>query len=119
MSNPNKQKGTSLEVAWRDYLRKEGFEAERLAMSGKLDEGDVWASIAADPFIFECKNVAKLNIGGWVKEAEVEAHNYAKARALELPPYFAVVHKRRNHPIMNAFVTTPAWQFLEIVRTPF
>src|SRR4249919_2335322 len=119
MSNPNGRKGNGFEIDFVKWCREKGLDAERLRMAGMKDEGDVVLKVGGEPYVCELKNVAKINLGGWVKEAEIEAGHYAEARSLQMPPYFVVVHKRRNHPMMNAFVTTPLWQFIEIISTPF
>lgn len=65
-------------------------------MQGVKDKGDFWLP---DPrYVLEAKNCKRVDLAGFVKEAEVEALNAAKA-------FGFVVMKRRG-------VTDPAKQYL-------
>lgn len=74
MANPSKQKGTSAEVAVRDYLRACGFiHAERLPTEGAKDRGDI---IGIDPeLVIEVKACKQQDLAGWSREVEVEKRN--------------------------------------------
>jgi len=120
MSSPayNKQKGATFETDLVKYLRTKGYDTERLRLAGARDEGDIVVKIGGLPFIIEAKNVRQTNLGGWVKEAEVEAKHYSEAREIGRVN-FAVVHKRRNQPIFNAYVTIPLSEWLDQITPPF
>lgn len=64
---------------------------ERRARSGSRDRGDI-AGIRhmGGRIVLECKDVTKLNLAGWVTEAEVERGNDGAIVGL-------VAHKRRGH----------------------
>lgn len=114
MSSANKRKGTQWEVDLRNYLRGDGFDVERLALSGAQDEGDLVLKLGMDwseTFIIEAKNEQRLNLAGWVGEASIEAHNYATHRGIE-SPHYVVVHKRRSFNAANAYVTMPLHEWL-------
>lgn len=96
MSNPSKQKGTAFETSLLDFLRKYFPGAERRALSGAKDKGDYILPTAA--FALEAKNCQKINLAGWIKEAETEARNLGV-------PYGVVVHKRRG-------TTDPSQQYV-------
>lgn len=115
MSSPkyNKTKGAAFEIDIVKLFRKIGHLAERLRLAGKDDEGDLVATIAGKLYIFELKNVQKLDLPQFWREAEVEAKNYAKARGLEQVPPAYVVVKRRNAPIEKSWVVCPLDQWLE------
>lgn len=68
-----KTKGTAAESATVSFLRTQGWpHAERLALQGALDRGD----ITGTPGIcWEVKNCADLNLPGWLAEAAVEREN--------------------------------------------
>jgi hypothetical protein len=68
-----KTKGTAAESAAVLFLRTQGWpHAERLALQGALDRGD----ITGTPGIcWEVKNCIDLNLPGWLAEAEVEREN--------------------------------------------
>lgn len=75
MVNPSKAKGTAAESAVVNYLREWWPHAERRALAGSADKGDV---TGIPSVVIEIKNAAKLAFGPWLKEAEVERIN-AKA----------------------------------------
>jgi hypothetical protein len=69
--------------------------------------------IAGKTYIFELKNVQKLDLPKFWSEAEVEAENYAKARGIEQVPAHYVIVKRRNAPIEKAWVIQDLKQWLK------
>jgi hypothetical protein len=61
---------------------------ERRARTGAKDEGDIaGVTCHAGPVVIEAKNVARMNLSGWVDEAEVERGNADAAIGV-------VIHKR-------------------------
>lgn len=94
------------------WFRSIGLPAERLRLAGKLDEGDLAVQDVGLTYVVEAKNEAKLNLTGYVREAQAEADNYAKARKLRRESVMPVVIvKKRNAPISDAFVIVPAAEF--------
>lgn len=88
----NKQKGTAFERLIADGLAAalNDDRIDRAPMRGTKDRGDI-AGVRS-PFgkvVVECKNVARLDLAGWVTEAEVERGNADAVAAV-------VVHKRRG-----------------------
>ncbi|GGU49169.1 hypothetical protein [Streptomyces violascens] len=86
MANPNKVKGTQWESDVRDYLNAalglvdeygkflDPFDAHnvrRPAQEGSADVGDVHAV----PFVFECKNVKRVSVPTFLRQADVEARH--------------------------------------------
>ncbi|HCG61319.1 MAG TPA: hypothetical protein DEV22_02735 [Collinsella sp.] len=73
-------KGTWFEREVADFLAEElGSDfIERKAKSGSADEGDIAGVRLPDggKVAVECKNRARLDIPGWLREAEVERRNY-------------------------------------------
>lgn len=69
----SKDRGTRWESRVVDFLRKSGWpSAERRALGGSKDRGD----IAGIPFtVIEAKSVARLDLSGWLDEAEKERDN--------------------------------------------
>ena len=69
---------------------------ERRARSGSCDRGDITGVrvIGGGRLVLECKDVAKLNLAGWVAEAEVERGNDDAVAGV-------VVHKRRGYGPKN------------------
>lgn len=104
----HKQRGANFESALRDWLREEGLKAERLARTGKEDEGDVYVENFRNcPIIIEAKAPGasgRIDLAGWLKEAEVEAANYAKHRGIKHKVPGIVVIKARGKSIDDAYV---------------
>ena len=116
MSSYARRKGASFELGILKYLRKKGFNAERLRLAGKDDEGDLVCMVAGQPYIFELKATVKLDLPQFWREAVTEAENYAKARGLEkIPPAYVIV-KRRNASLSSAWVIQDLEQWLKVVE---
>lgn len=119
MSAANKAKGSLFERDLLAYLRNEGYDAERLRLAGKDDEGDLVLKIGGLAFVLEAKNEKKMNLAGYVREAEVEAKNYARSRKLPWVNFAALV-KKRNAGIGEAYVVVPLHEWLRhIDQAPF
>ena len=118
MSTYNKIKGTRFETDVLKYLRKLGHFADRLALAGKADQGDIVTIIAGQTYILECKNQKSINLPQFWREAQAEAANYAKARGLPgSPPAFVIV-KRRNAAVEQAWVVQPLEKWIEQMPVP-
>jgi hypothetical protein len=60
----------------------------------------------------EAKNEARINLTGYVREAETEADNYVKARGLDRSKVMPIVIvKKRGSSIEDSFVVVPAKEF--------
>ena len=69
----SKRKGTAWESAIVAFLRDKGFPyAERRALSGTLDKGDL---TGIPGLVVEAKHVARTDLSGWLDEAEQERDN--------------------------------------------
>lgn len=69
----SKAKGTAWETTIVTYLREHGVpHAERRALAGTLDRGDI-AGIPG--VVIEAKSAARLDLAGWLAEAETERAN--------------------------------------------
>lgn len=83
--------GTAFERLIADYLKAHVSEfIDRRVKNGSKDRGDI-ANLRAHglPVVVEAKDVARLNLAGWVTEADVERGNDDALAGL-------VVHKRRG-----------------------
>jgi Holliday junction resolvase len=112
MSNPNKRKGSAFESAILQWLRGKGLLAEKLALAGTNDEGDIVCFVSGQPYVLELKNRAKLELPQFWKEATTEAVNYAKARNLKVVPPAYVIVKRRNAGIEQSWVIQTLEQWI-------
>jgi hypothetical protein len=86
-----KAAGSRFERLVADYLAANVSEfVDRRVKTGAADKGDVGGVRAHGQRVtVECKDVAKLNLGGWVAEAETERVNDDALAGV-------VVHKRRG-----------------------
>lgn len=112
MANPNGRKGAQFETDVMRWLRAAGALCDRLVRAGKNDEGDLSVVIAGKMYILELKNVQKIDLPQFWREAEVEAENYAKARGLAEVPLHYIILKRRNAGIEKAWVIQDLQQWL-------
>jgi hypothetical protein len=89
-----KQAGTKFESDVVRYLRERlgDDRIERRAKSGAKDRGDIAGVRTAlgERVVIECKDVARLNLSGWVDEADIERGNDDAAVGM-------VAHKRRGY----------------------
>jgi len=118
-------KGSRFEREVLDYLRESGYDAERLRLTGKEDEGDLLIRLDHPPVlpkprpkrvVLEAKNVKRMSLAGWVQEAEVEALNYADHRGLDYDDvHWAVVHKKHGKGVAKSYVTLPLDEFLRLL----
>lgn len=65
---------------------------DRRVKTGAKDKGDIGGlrSVDGERVVVECKDVAKLNLSGWVNEADIERGNDDAIAGV-------VIHKRRGH----------------------
>lgn len=123
MSNANKRRGTEWETAVCRYLNTElGMYAEpvgehrfrdptapdnvrRQPQDGLGDVGDVWAR----PFVLECKNVARVDLPAFVRQAEREAERAGL-------PFGVAVIKSRGRPAAEAHVVMSLRTLARLIR---
>lgn len=92
-----KKAGTAFERLVADYLAQHVDDRiDRRAKTGSRDKGDIAGVRINSPMaptfgkvVVECKDVARLDLAGWVSEADIERGNDDAAAGL-------VVHKRRG-----------------------
>jgi hypothetical protein len=110
----NRRRGAKFELDVLEYARSLSFDAERLRLAGRLDQGDVAIRDAGIVYVVEAKAAAKYDLSGWVAEAQAEARNYALARGLAPDATWpVVVVKRRMKPISESFVVTTLADLLD------
>lgn len=115
MSAANKAKGSLFERQIEDYFNACGLKARRLPRAGSKDIGDVAVELlGTDVLVVEAKNVAKNLMSQWLREAEVEAENYAAKYHCGTFPL--VVTKARGQSIGQARVTMTVDQLIEFLH---
>lgn len=88
-----RQAGSRFERAIADYLAEalNDDRIDRKVKTGSADRGDVGGlRVLGNRIVIECKDVAKMSLGAWINEAEVEVGNDDAIAGL-------VIHKRRGH----------------------
>lgn len=81
MSNPSKAKGTRAETAVVNFLKEHGIKAQRKALTGSADCGDVEIIERGFSVTLEVKagkqtaNPSRSQLEEWLRQAEVEAKN--------------------------------------------
>jgi Holliday junction resolvase len=114
VTNSSKARGSAWERDLVKYLREQDIDTERLALRGARDEGDIVmrdASGRGGRYILEAKATARIDLAGWVGQAEVEALNYATHRGIGMPG-FVVAYKRRQHPVGKSYIITTLDEWL-------
>lgn len=110
-----KRRGALFETSVLKWLRGKGLLAERLRLAGKADEGDLVCIVAGQPYVFELKATARLDLPAYWREATEEAENYAKARNLAATPPAYVIVKRRGKGIEDSWVIQTLEKWVENV----
>lgn len=110
-ANP-RRKGTRWESAVRDYLRDQGFNAERVPAGIQQDRGDLVGVYAGKkPLCIEAKNTNRYDLAGWVEEAETEAANCVDGTI------GVVIAKRHRKPDpAEGYVIMSLASFMELLR---
>lgn len=110
--NRSKQRGTSFERLIADALA-EAFNDDRIdraPLHGSKDRGDI--SGVRSPFgkvAVECKNTSRLDLAGWVQEAEVERGNLDAIAGV-------AIHKRRGKgQPLDQYVTMTVRDFVALL----
>lgn len=104
--NRSKQKGTHWESRVVAFMRDHGFPyAERRALSGALDKGDV----NVPGLVIECKAHKTMALAEWVDEMIKEKANAGVDIGV-------VVFPRRYQPTDRAYVVMELQQFCEMVK---
>lgn len=83
--------GSRFERLVADYLAEKVSDViDRRVKTGSTDKGDIGGvRVHGQRVAVECKDVAKMNLAGWVTEADVERRNDGALAGV-------VVHKRRG-----------------------
>lgn len=103
----NKRRGAAWEIDLADDLVLRGLNAQRLPRAGRNDIGDVALVTDEDTYIIEAKaprRDGRIDLSGWIKEAQVEAENYRKSKKLKDTPTPLVIIKASNKGVGEAYV---------------
>jgi Holliday junction resolvase len=103
----NKRRGAAFEIELAEWLLEQGLNAQRLPRAGRNDIGDVFLPTTNDIYVVEAKaprRDGKIDLSGWIKEADIEAENYRIAKKLKVAPHPLVIIKASNKGIGEAYV---------------
>ena len=103
----NKRRGAAFEIDLADWLMQQGLNAQRLPRAGRNDIGDVFLPAINDIYVIEAKaprRDGKVDLSGWIREAQVEAENYRIAKKLKVAPTPLVIIKASNKGIEESYV---------------
>jgi hypothetical protein len=107
MSNPNKRKGTSWEVASRDVVNARGFDLYRPAQSGFKDTGDLHG---LPHFAIQCKDMQS------VTDAIRDALDGLKSQKVHAGARFGVAFvKRRRRSAEDGLAVMPLGEFADLM----
>ena len=103
----NKRRGAAFEIDLADWFMQQGLNAQRLPRSGRNDVGDVYLPALNDVYVIEAKaprRDGRIDLSGWMREAVIEAENYAKSKYLQSAPTPLVIIKASNKGIADSYV---------------
>lgn len=103
----NKRRGAAWEIDLADWFMQEGYNAQRLPRAGRNDIGDVYLPTANDGYVIEAKaprRDGRIDLSGWLREADIEAENYRVQKRLLITPTPLVIIKASNKGIGDAYV---------------
>lgn len=103
----NKRRGAAFEIDLADWFISGWHQAQRLPRAGRNDIGDVFLSTPNDSYVIEAKaprRDGRIDLSGWIREAQIEAENYRIAKKLKLAPTPLVIIKASNKGIEDAYV---------------
>lgn len=102
----SKAKGTAFESGVVKALHGGGFlHAERRALAGTLDKGDV---ILGPRYVIECKAAKKIELAEWSKETLQEKVNAGA-------DYGILVIKRPRKSIADAYAVMPLSEMIQML----
>ena len=108
-----KAAGSRFERLIADHLNERlyGLSVDRQVKTGALDSGDIaGVHLAGRRLAIECKNVARLDLPKWTREAHTEAGNIGGAAGV-------VIHKRHgNSKPEDQWVTMTVTDLVTIVN---
>lgn len=107
-----KKAGTTFERQVADYLAQHVDDRiDRRAKTGSKDRGDIaGVRIWGQRLVLECKNTTRLNLAGWMNQAEIERGNDDALAGL-------IIHKRHgNNQPGDQWVTTTLREFTALLN---
>lgn len=113
MPHPSAAKGKKYERDVLAYARNRGTDIERLRDTGVHDEGDFAVRTGQLTFVLEAKAEKRMNLSGYLAEAEREAAVYSANRGGR-PTIPAAVVKRPGYGVGRSYVVMELDTFLDL-----
>lgn len=113
MAHPSAAKGKKYERDVLAYARNRGTDIERLRDTGVHDEGDFAVRTGQLTFVLEAKAEKRMNLSGYLAEAEREAAVYSANRGGR-PTIPAAVVKRPGYGVGRSYVVMELDTFLDL-----
>lgn len=113
MAHPSAAKGKKYERDVLAYARNRGTDIERLRDTGVHDEGDFAVRTGQLTFVLEAKAEKRMNLSGYLAEAERDAAVYSANRGGR-PTIPAAVVKRPGYGIGRSYVVMELDTFLDL-----
>lgn len=107
LQKSNKRRGAAWEIDLTDWFMEQGLNAQRLPRAGRNDVGDVFVPGVNGVYVVEAKaprRDGRIDLSGWIREAEIEAENYRVAKRLAVAPTPLVIIKASNKGVGEAYV---------------
>lgn len=107
LQKSNKRRGAAFEIDLVDWFMEQGLNAQRLPRSGRHDVGDAFVPGVNGIYVVEAKaprRDGRIDLSGWIREAEIEAENYRVQKRLAVAPTPLVIIKASNKGIGEAYV---------------
>lgn len=107
LQKSNKRRGATFEIELTDWFIEQGLNAQRLPRAGRNDVGDVFVPGVNGIYTIEAKaprRDGRIDLSGWLREAEVESLNYKIQKNLAVIPTALVIIKASNKPIGDSYV---------------
>ena len=111
----NKRAGTMFETALVTWFRSLGYTSERHSKKGRGDEGDVSFCVNGVTFLVEAKNVARINLPDFIRQAQLECEFWMSNRPGTQAHPLAVV-KRRNAGVEKSYAVMELQDFVAMVN---
>jgi hypothetical protein len=110
VTNAQRRKGSDFELEVVNFLKTHGHpSAERAPRSGPAARGeDIGDVTGVAGWCLEAKCHKDLDLAGWCSEAAAESANARTS-------WWAVIAKRRNRPVSDAYVVMPLEQFARLL----
>lgn len=115
MSAANKAKGSRFESDLENYMNEQGLKARRLPRAGAKDIGDLAIELRnGQALVVEAKNVKAANMADFLRQADVESHNYEDKYGVVSYPL--VVVKARSMGTHKARVTIELGELVNLLH---